>query len=558
MALPVAAVLGGLAPTTIRLAGGLTKPLFVTHAPGDFQRIFIVEQAGRIRILRNGQLLALPFLNVDPIALGSGEQGLLGLAFHPDYSTNGRFFINYVNNSGNTQIAEYAVSANPDIADTTAIPILTIPHPSYQNHYAGWMGFGPDGYLYIATGDGGWDLLSGPDPANNAQDITGNLLGKILRIGIDGDDFPADSTRNYGIPPDNPFVGVTGDDEIWAFGLRNPWRNTFDSATGDLYVVDVGHSNWEEVNFEVSGSPGGRNYGWKCMEGMHCTTYGGCTCPSAGITAPIHEYGHTGANCSITGGEVYRGCAVPELDGHYFFADFCSHEIWSLTHDGSIVTDLQTRTIAFDPGPSASITSISSFGRDAAGELYICDLNGGEVFKVVSGTPITIVPADPFGLIDARRPFNPEDGLPVGRQETQVTFSGPVNCLTPLDFLVTQQGAAGAAPYVTEVQPINENEVRLLLSGPMADKAWTTFSYPAGGTSTRVGLLPGDVNGDADTGQADLEALIIFLSGEGPPLSDRFTDINRSNATTPADLLEEIDLLVGAGDYQPYDGASLP
>ncbi len=548
---------GGTPPTTIRVANGLSRPVFVTHAPGDFQRIFIVEQTGGIRILRNGVPLEPPFLNLDPISLYRGdERGLLGLAFHPNYPTNGQFFINYIDNAGNTVIARYHVSADPNIADPNGEIVLTYDQP-FTNHKGGWMSFGPDGYLYIASGDGGWVSVPNPDPFNNAQDIH-KLLGKLLRIDVNGDDFPEDASRNYAIPPDNPFVGVDGDDEIWAYGLRNPWRCAFDDLTGDLYIADVGHSDWEEIDFEPADSTGGRNYGWKCMEGMHCTTYGGCDCPSPALTPPIYEYDHSSKRCSIIGGEVYRGCAIPDLLGTYFFADFCSNEIWSFRYIGG-VTEFQDHTAAFVPPGGFHIQDISSFGKDAAGELYICDLLGGEVFKVIPGTPMAITnAAPPAGAIDARRPFNPDDGIPVGWQNATLTFDGSISCLTPLDFTVTQQGGVGSVPYVTDVQGTDADKVRLLLNQPIAVLAWTTIKHVSSGGSVRIGFLPGDVNGNATSGPSDLAALLDTLTGVGLVLPIWSTDIDRSDATTPADLLEEIDLLLGVGTYGPFDGASLP
>jgi glucose/arabinose dehydrogenase len=550
---------GGTPPTTIRIANGLNKPLFVTHAPGDFQRIFIVEQTGRIKIRKNGVVLSAPFLNVDDLSSSTNERGLLGLAFHPNYPENGFFYINYIDNLGDTVIARYAVSDNPDVADTNAELVVRIDRvPTVTTHYGGWMGFGPDGNLYVASGDGG-----GPTQTSvNAQDITDNLLGKILRIDVDHDDFPNDANRNYAIPPDNPFVGGggDGDDEIWSYGLRNPWRCAFDADTGDLYIADVGHSDWEEINFQNAGSPGGQNYGWRCMEGNHCTGLTGCVCFSPSLTLPIHEYGHTGSpsGCSITGGEVYRGCAIPELLGTYFYADFCTSEIWSFRYNGA-VSELQERTTDFAPPDNLSLHSISSFGKDAAGELYICDLGGGEVFKIIPGTPIAITSSDPpAGAIDARRPFDPADGVPVGWQETLLTWGGSVSCLTPLDFTLTQEGGINAVPFVTDVQLTDADEVRLLLSHPIAVLAWTTIHHPPSGTSVRIGFLPADVDGDAASGLADLAALIDALNGAGPARPIWSTDINRSSTTTPADVLEEIDLLNGTGKYDPFDGAVLP
>ncbi len=342
--------------TTILVADGLRAPVYVTHAPGDFDRIFIVERPGRIRILDISQeppvLQATPFLDIQSRIRSGNEQGLLGLAFHPNYATHGRFFVNYTDLANETVVAEYTVSKNPDTANTTEIQLLKIYQPRI-NHNGGWITFGPDGYLYIAMGDG----ASGND---YSQDITNNLLGKMLRLDVDGDDFPEDPTKNYGIPADNPFVGVEGDDEIWAYGLRNPWRNAFDRQTGDLYIADVGSSDWEEINFQSAASSGGENYGWWCMEADVCTGWGGCTCFDESLTDPIHVYSHAGNpyRCSITGGEVYRGCAIPGLSGTYFFADFCSEQIWSFRYLGSKLTELTDRTFELDPGDAWNIRSI--------------------------------------------------------------------------------------------------------------------------------------------------------------------------------------------------------
>ncbi len=384
--------------TTTRIVSGLVRPIGVFHAPGDYSRVFIIEKQGRIRILKNGVLLPTPFLDIDSIIVGgtsvSSEQGLLGLAFHPDYATNGKFYVNYtaVAGSGDTVVAEYTVSANPDIANTTGTTLLTFDQPQ-PNHNGGWIAFGPkDGLLYIGAGDGGGsnDTGTGHTAATgNAQDITDNLLGKMLRIDVNRDDFPADATKNYGIPPTNPFVGIAGDDEIWSFGLRNPWRNAFDRVTGDLYIADVGQGAWEEVNFQAHASGSGRNYGWRCMEGFACTGLTGCTCNDTALTMPVHAYSHS-EGCSITGGEVYRGCAIPDLDGTYFFADYCDTTIWSFRVVGGSVTQLTDRTAELAPGGGLDIASITSFGADAYGEVYICDQNGGEGFKIIPA----VAPAD--------------------------------------------------------------------------------------------------------------------------------------------------------------------
>jgi len=362
----------GEALTTELVVSGLARPVQVVAAPNDYDRIFIVEQrsgsTGRIKIfnLDTGTLNSTPFLSVSVNT--SSEQGLLGLAFHPNYENNGYFYINYTA-SGGTYIKRYTVSSNPDIADSSsAYTIMNISQP-YSNHNGGWLGFGPDGYLYIGTGDGG----SGGDPGNRAQDITNQKLGKMLRIDVDGG-------SPYAIPSDNPFVGVTGDDEIWAYGLRNPWRCNFDRATGDLWIGDVGQNAYEEITFQPASSNGGENYGWRCYEGNHSYNTSGCD-SSGTMVFPIWEYSHS-SGCSVTGGAIYRGSAIPSLQGTYFFADYCTSKIWSLRYDGSNVSDYQDRTSELDPSGSTSISSIVGFGEDAAGEIYICELNG-EIFKIV-------------------------------------------------------------------------------------------------------------------------------------------------------------------------------
>lgn len=363
------------AASTVRVASGLSRPVFVTAAPQDYDRIFIVEQwTAQIKILHLAIQTTETFLNIDTLVIGTGnERGLLGMCFHPDYASNGYFFVHYNNLSGNSVIARYSVSSNPDSADANSrMTILQITQPAGQtNHKGGMIAFGPDGYLYIGMGDGG----SANDPGNRAQSDT-TLLGKMLRIDVDGG-------SPYAIPADNPFVGLPPRDEIWAKGLRNPWRWSFDRMTGDLYIADVGQGAWEEVDFQPVSSGGGENYGWRCMEGMHCTGLSGCTCNSPSLTDPVHEYSH-GIGCSITGGFVYRGCAIPEFEGLYFFADYCSGTIWSGRYDSvnDTLTEVTDRTAEFSP-TGFTIGDISSFGEDAYGELYICDLADGELFKIV-------------------------------------------------------------------------------------------------------------------------------------------------------------------------------
>jgi glucose/arabinose dehydrogenase len=370
-------VQAGQPPLTSELVTNVSNAVYLTHAPGDFDRIFIVQLNGSIRIVKDGALLTTPFLDISSQVSIGGERGMLGLTFHPNYATNGYFFVRYNNIAGHV-IARYTAStSNPDVANASSVQtVLTIPKSS-ANHNGGWIDFGPDGYLYISVGD--------DDDFANAQDITSNLHGKILRIDVNGDDFPADNNRNYTIPATNPFAGVIGDDEIWAYGLRNPWRCGFDRETGDLWIGDVGELSYEEVNFQAAGAPGGANYGWDCREGAHCVPSQYCSCTDPTLIDPIFEYDH-GSGCAIIGGRVYRGCAIPELQGTYFVGDYCSGNIWSFKSDGKVVNELQLRHSELEPPGNPSIDWIVAYGEDAYGELYVCDLDG-EVYKIVPAKP---------------------------------------------------------------------------------------------------------------------------------------------------------------------------
>ena len=372
---------------------------FATHAPDDPGRLFVVEQRGRILILDLGTLVvnATPFLDIDSRVIGGGgERGLLGLAFHPDYATNGLFYVNYSRNGdGDTVVAEYALTADPDVADFASERILLTINQPQVNHNGGWMDFSPlDGFLYIATGDGGnfCDTGTGHTAGiGNAQDLTDNLLGKMLRIDPLG-------AVPYAIPATNPFVGITGDDEIWAYGLRNPWRASFDRLTGDLYIGDVGQDNREEVDFQSASSGGGENYGWRCREGSGCSTGGasgcptttGCTCPGSmpSLTAPVYDYRHAAPPppatfvCSVIGGYVYRGSVFPHLAGDYFFADYCANSIWTFRVVNGALTQYRDLTSLLSVSLDGfGIAGITSFGEDANGELYL--VASGGVFKVV-------------------------------------------------------------------------------------------------------------------------------------------------------------------------------
>lgn len=345
----------------VEVAGGFDRPLFATHAGDGSGRLFVVEQGGRVRILAaDGRVLPEAFLDLSAeIDTSRGERGLLGLAFAPDERRSGRLFVSYTARK-EVRVAALRVSPDPDRADPASLETVVAMDDPASNHNGGMIAFGPDGHLWIATGDGG----AGGDPWNNAQDL-GSLLGKILRIDV--------RERPYGIPPDNPFRGrLLARDEIWSYGLRNPWRFSFDRRTGELWIGDVGQNAYEEIDREDPAEGGGVNYGWRVMEGRHCfSPRQGCD--TAGLRLPVHEYSHRDG-CSVTGGYVYRGAAIRGLDGAYLFADYCRGTVWALEGAG---------------GPDARLSvlvesgeRISSFGEDEAGEVYLCAYGSGRLLRL--------------------------------------------------------------------------------------------------------------------------------------------------------------------------------
>ena len=350
--------------TTTRVASGLDAPLDLQVPAGDLSRLFVVEQTGRIRIVRNGSVVGQPFLDVSGRISAGGERGLLGLAFHPRYSENGRFFVNYTDPRGDTHISELRAPVNGDVADASSEREMLFVRQPFSNHNGGGLAFGSDGFLYIGLGDGG----SGGDPLGNGQNLQ-VPLGKLLRIDVD-------SGTPFGVPSSNPFLSTSGAfPAIWAYGLRNPWRFSFDSANGDLYIGDVGQDQIEEVDYAPAGR-GGQNYGWNIAEGTRCfRPSSGCS--FTGLTAPVLEYGHS-SGCSITGGVVYRGCRLPGYQGTYFYADYCSAMIRSFRIQNGQATEQRDWTAPLGRG----LNSITSFGRDAEGEVYIVD-HDGEVYKIV-------------------------------------------------------------------------------------------------------------------------------------------------------------------------------
>ncbi len=341
-------------------ATGFSGAVEITHA-GD-SRLFVVQQGGLIRILNsNGTINSTPFLNLSSLVSSGGERGLLGLAFHPNYATNGYFFVNYTNSTGNTVIARYSVnSTNPDVAVNSAAILMTITQP-FSNHNGGSIKFGTDGYLYIGMGDGG----SGGDPGNRAQNINENL-GKMLRIDVNSTISPF-----YTSPSSNPYVGIAGNDEIWAIGVRNPWKFSFNRLNGDLWIADVGQNNIEEINKVTNPLTAGLNFGWKCYEGNVVYNTTGCA-PISTMTMPVAQYTHSGGNCSITGGYVYTGAMYPNFLNKYFFADYCVNRIGYVDTTSNVVT--------FTPNFSGS-NNFTSFGEDMNGELYVT--NSSVIYKIV-------------------------------------------------------------------------------------------------------------------------------------------------------------------------------
>jgi glucose/arabinose dehydrogenase len=336
-------------------AAGFDQPVYLTHAGDHSGRLFIVEKSGQIWIMENGQRSPLPFLDIRSIVSSEqSERGLLSLVFHQNYITNGFFFIYYTDIFGDTVTARYQVSDNPDIADPDSQKIIFQSEQPYANHNGGHLAFGPDGYLYISTGDGG----SGGDPLGNGQNRL-SFLGKILRINVDGQ-LP------YEIPADNPFITFSSArGENWAYGLRNPWRFSFDRANGDLFIGDVGQNTWEEITLLPAGTPGG-NLGWNHFEGNH--SFKGDPNQREGLIFPILEYQHTGGHCSVTGGYVYRGKLLPEWNGVYLFGDYCSGVVWGALPDENGLWRAQQ---LYDLP-----VSLASFAEDQEGELYVVDLNG--------------------------------------------------------------------------------------------------------------------------------------------------------------------------------------
>ena len=443
---------GGLAaaqdggwPTVVLtpVATGLEAPAHIAHAGDGSGRLFIVEQRGRIRIWKDGALVPTPFLDITNRVLYGGERGLLAVAFPPQFAEKQYFYVNYTRtNGGPTVVARFFVSpGDPDVAEAGSEErLLTVAQP-FSNHNGGQLAFGPvDGHLYVGMGDGG----SGNDPLNAAQDKT-NLLGKILRLGVE----PANGA-SYAVPPSNPFVGDPAyRPEIWALGLRNPWRFSFDRLTGDLFIADVGQSEWEEVNVQAAASPGGENYGWRILEGLHCT--GLDLCLTNGLTMPVWEYDHA-LGCSITGGEVYRGLPWSPMYGTYLYADYCSGRIWGLKEAGGVWTNAELADATFN---------VATFGADEYGALYLSDYANGRILRIDE----TYADHDADGLPDPWETYygfstnalpapgadDDEDGL-TDAEEFR-TGTDPTDPLSVLQIAAPQIGLDGSAALAWAGQP---------------------------------------------------------------------------------------------------------
>jgi glucose/arabinose dehydrogenase len=454
-----------------QVASGLTQPVLVTHAGDGSGRLFVVEQPGRIRIVKNGSLLATPFLDIAADLRAGGERGLLSLAFHPSYETNGYFYVMYTAPRPGDSVGSiltlkrFSASGAPDAANyASGQVLLTIDHPSQSNHNGGTLAFGPDGYLYWSTGDGG----GSGDPYENAQDLT-KRLGKILRLDVD-------AATPYAIPAGNPFVESPVDDpatlpEIWAYGLRNPWRMAFDRGTGDLYIGDVGQGSWEEIDFQPAASTGGENYGWDMYEAdaEYNPPNEGPYDP-AGKTFPVAKYSHS-LGCSVTGGHVYRASNFPSLQGYYFFGDYCSGRIWAMHYDDSSAAWI-TEQVA------DTAYNISSFGEDEAGQVYFTALGQGRVLKLSYKDPAGFARVRPFPAEGAPACTTPDIGADLLLSDFTRTPGGvfdPATAHLELDGVdVTGQ----ARVRVTQSLPNSRASLSYTPTTPLAlDQHLAMFTY---------------------------------------------------------------------------------
>jgi glucose/arabinose dehydrogenase len=469
------------------VTGNVTKPVFVTHADDDSGRLFIVEQSGRIRIfdLNNTNLLAAPFLNVTSLTLFSGEQGLLSVAFHPGYKTNGNFYVYFTNPDGSSNVVA-RFTASPPGANTvntnTMQTVLCISHPTNDNHNGGQLQFGSDGYLYIGTGDGG----SSCDPPNNAQNL-GVLLGKLLRIDVNN------FTTNYTIPPSNPFVATNGAlPEVWAYGLRNPWRFSFDRLTGDLFIGDVGQgpvNPHEEIDYQPVSSLGGEDYGWRLYEGFGTNT---CSVTFSNVPTilPILDYDHSSNRCAVMGGYRYRGTKIPPLYGTYLYADECGGQVYgAITNLSGGWTTILTNSTGF---------TVTTFGEDQAGEVYLSRYaTAGSIYRIIWRDTDGDRLADDweqqyFGSTTGAVANADPDGDGFSNLQEFLAATDPTNASSALRITnVTNDGG----PAVINVTSATNKLYQLQRSDNLASNSWTTVTNNVVGTGGIIQLTDIDAAG---------------------------------------------------------------
>ncbi len=503
------------------VASGFVRPVQVTHAGDGSGRLFVVEQGGMIWIVKDGSVLPAPFLDASALITDvSHEQGLLGLVFHPGYEINGYFYLNYTRASdGATVVARGKVSAaNPDLADLGSISeLLTIPQP-FETHNAGQLMFGPgdDGYLYVSVGDGGaWS-----DPFNNAQD-TNTLLGALLRLDVDGG-------TPYAIPPGNPFVGVDGRDEIWAYGLRNPWRFSFDRETGDLYIGDVGQDLWEEIDYQAAGTPGGLNFGWSCKEGTH--DYNPLPgCDTAVLTEPIAEYSHQ-VGQSVIGGFVYRGTAYPDLVGRYFYADFVEGRIWSLYKVGTNPDGFSEPELELDTG-----LRISAFGEDEAGEIYVVDWGRGDIRRLADARQVVPLLTTSRKQVSSLS-INPSE---VATYTIQLVNTGRLedSTVSLTDTIPTGLSYLPGSLWASEGTWDDSLQPMLTWQGVLSPSHYFTITYQVAASGEISGSIVNEavVTGDAISPVRLAASVTVPRSVVGTTPEDFFLP-----GTQPGDLLHEI------------------
>lgn len=548
--------------TTVRihppsLPSPLYRPVFLTSPPGDTGRLFIVEQrtgsgstAGRIQLLNipSNALVGTVLLTTSQST--GNEEGLLGMAFHPDFfapmgNPNRAAFFIYLTKGGNNHVFRYTMTGqdpNASTADSaTAERIITFNHPSFSNHNGGWIAFGPDGYLYIATGDGG----SGCDPSGNSCN-TNSYLGKIHRLDVSADQFPGDAfTWGYTSPATNPFFGATpGLDEIWFYGLRNPYRNSFDRLTGAMYLGDVGQNAFEEIDYVAPGVSG-LNFGWDIREGFSassCTT----SCSPSGLTDPIWEYGRGfGALCggngvaSVTGGYVYRGSLIPDLQGTYFFADYCLGTISSFKYSGSGAvppSGVTSRTAELAPGGGMDIRGIGSFGEDQAGELYILDSEDREIFKIVvncAGSGLAFFDHPDSQTIPACDPVTFSVALTDTRGAVTYTWRKDFNPVL---------GAPNAPVFTIPAVGINDGGFYDVV---VTDQCGSVTSAAGLLTVDPAGLEAGDINRDCAVDLVDVDIFVnVLLEVDLDPIHVARSDLNNDTFTDGLDAQGMVDALL--------------